>query len=257
MGQGVGYGRRADLWDSKSMAGGFGVLVDGAGDDSYSAMAWSQGAAYWWGVGILEDRAGNDTYRQGKYSQGAAAHFGVGVFVDLQGDDRYNTSRERMTDSFRNVEQWVAENQYAGHARDGGLAICIDAHGDDVHTLRANSAGNADLNSIALFWDRAGDDQYLGIDIEPNPDNPNWVRQPLGTVTHYPDPTRSFRDDMLTLGVFLDTHGRDTYHPSLARPQAANDRTWSDRQSLTERAVAIDNNAAAYKTDESNTAPSN
>jgi hypothetical protein len=33
MSQGCGYGRRADLGDGKSLAGGFGVLVDGAGND--------------------------------------------------------------------------------------------------------------------------------------------------------------------------------------------------------------------------------
>lgn len=238
MGQGCGYGRRADLGDGESMAGGFGVLVDGAGDDAYSAMAWSQGCAYWWGVGILEDRAGNDTYRQGKYSQGAGAHFGVGVFVDLKGDDRYNTSRDRMTNRFTGEEQYVAENQYAGHGRDGSIGICVDGGGDDVHVLRANCAGNADLNSIALFWDRSGNDRYLGLDIATEPGNPDWERPPLGTTTHYREPFRSFRDDMWTLGVFLDTGGDDIYE-GVVTP-AKDNTTWAEQQSESERAVGID-----------------
>ncbi|NRA57829.1 MAG: hypothetical protein HRU13_06890, partial [Phycisphaerales bacterium] len=158
MGQGCGYGRRADLGDSRSMAGGFGVLVDGAGDDHYSAMAWSQGAGYWWGVGILEDRGGNDTYRQGKYSQGAAAHFAVGIHIDLDGNDTYNANPERMANPYTGEEQWIAENQYAGHARDGALGIFVDGAGNDEYVLRANCAGNGDLNSVGFFWDRSGDD---------------------------------------------------------------------------------------------------
>lgn len=238
MSQGCGYGRRADLGDGESMAGGFGVLVDGAGNDTYSAMAWSQGCAYWWGVGIFEDRGGDDIYRQGKYSQGAAAHFGVGVFVDLYGDDRYNAAPERMTNVFTGEEQWIVENQYAGHARDGSMGIMVDGGGDDVYVLRANSAGNADLNSAAFFWDRAGNDRYVGLDIAAEPANPNWQRPPLGTVTRYPDLFRTFRDDLPSLAVFLDTGGHDVYEG--LRSPAANGSTWRDNAGKSGRAVGID-----------------
>jgi len=237
MGQGCGYGRRADLGDSRSMAGGFGVLIDGAGDDRYSAMAWSQGAGYWWGVGILEDRGGNDTYRQGKYSQGAAAHFAVGVLVDLEGDDTYNANPERMVNPFTDQEQWVAENQYAGHARDGAMGIFVDGAGNDAYVLRANCAGSGDLNSVGFFWDRSGDDRYTGLEIEPSPSNANWMRPPLGTITIYPKPFRSFRDDLQAFGVFLDTGGDDMYE-DLASP-ARNNHVWPEAHP-NGRAVGID-----------------
>lgn len=226
MGQGCGYGRRADLGDSRSMAGGFGVLVDGAGDDRYSAMAWSQGAGYWWGVGILEDRGGNDVYRNGKYSQGAAAHFAVGVHVNLAGDDTYNADPQKMVNPFTGQEQWIAENQYAGHARDGSVGIFVDGAGDDAYVLRANCGGNGDLNSIGFFWDRAGNDQYIGLEIDPSPGNANWTRPPLGTITIYPQPFRSFRDNLPAFGVFLDTGGDDVYQD--LQSTASNDHAWTE-----------------------------
>ena len=237
MGQGCGYGRRADLGDSRSMAGGFGVLVDGAGDDHYSAMAWSQGAGYWWGVGILEDRGGNDTYRQGKYSQGAAAHFAVGIHIDLDGNDTYNANPERMANPYTGEEQWIAENQYAGHARDGALGIFVDGAGNDEYVLRANCAGNGDLNSVGFFWDRSGDDRYTGLAIDPSPSNSNWTRPPMGTITIYPDLFRSFRDDLTAYGVFLDTGGTDTFE-GLESP-ARNSHAWAE-EFLNGRAVGID-----------------
>ncbi len=240
MGQGCGYGRRGDLWDGRSLAGGFGVLVDGGGDDTFSAMAWSQGAAYWWGVGILENRGGDDTYRNGKYSMGAAAHFGVGIFVDLAGDDRYNTSRERMVNPFNDREQWIAQNQYAGHARDGSLGIFVDGGGNDEHVLRANCAGNADLNSIALFWSRSGNDRYIGLDIDPEPSNPDWERPPLGTVTLNARPFGNFRDDLISRGVFLDTGGTNRYEN--VQSPAANNSAWSSRPSAREWGFGLDIN---------------
>ncbi len=217
MSQGCGYGRRADLGDGRSLAGGFGVLVDGGGDDEYHAQVWSQGAGYWWSVGILEDLGGNDSYRNGKYSSGAAAHFSIGSHVDLSGDDSYNAGND------------TAKNQYQGHARDGSIGVFIDGAGDDSYLLRSHCAGSADLASLAFFWDRAGDDRY---DWEGGPSEKpgNWAgTPPLGSATVYA-PFRSFRDDLEAVGLFLDTGGDDSYPEGLA---AANDARW-----LTDRGPA-------------------
>jgi hypothetical protein len=204
MAQGVGYGRRADLGDGHSLAGGFGVLVDGAGDDTYHASAWSQGAGYWWAAGLLEDLGGNDSYRNGKYSLGAAAHFAVGCQVDLSGDDRYNVGNES------------AVNQFQGHARDGSIGVSIDGDGRDEYFLKSHCAGSGDLASIGLFWDRRGDDRYT-VAYEP-PDvapggsgTPGWSdTPPMGSATLY-TPFHSFRDDLDAVGFFLDSGGRDEY----------------------------------------------
>jgi hypothetical protein len=216
MAQGCGHGRRADLDPGgHSLAGGWGVLVDGAGDDRYHSQVWSQGAGYWWGVGILEDRGGHDHYRNGKYSMGAAAHFAIGVHVDQAGDDRYNIGND------------TAVNQFQGHARDGSIGAFIDGDGDDRYFLRNHCAGSSDLGSIGLFWDRRGDDRY---DYAPNDFGaPNGWNEtpPLGSSTVY-DPHRSFRDETRSNGVFLDTGGEDEYpEPPRGGPRWANDAQWS------------------------------
>jgi len=192
MSQGVGFGRRADLGDGRSLAGGVGVLVDGAGDDEYHAQVWAQGAGYWWGLGILEDRGGDDRYRNGKYSLGAAAHFAIGCAVDLSGDDQYNIGND------------TAVNQYSGHARDGSIGVFIDGGGDDVHFVRNHCAGSGDLNSIGLFWSRGGTNEYR---YEPNDFGPpnGWNETPpFGTTTRY-ESFRTFRDGMPAFGIFIDT----------------------------------------------------
>ncbi len=201
MSQGCGYGRRADIGDGHSLAGGVGILVDGAGDDRYHAQVWAQGCGYWWGLGILEDRGGDDAYQNGKYSAGAAAHFALGVCIDLAGNDMHNAT---------NVG---AKNQFQGHARDGSIGVFVDGDGDDGYDVNNNCAGSADLNSIALFWDRRGEDRYTfhPTDIE-DKDKPNGWNDTgaFGTSTRYP-PFFSFRDDLPSWGIFLDTGGRDTY----------------------------------------------
>ena len=193
MAQGCGYGRRADIGDGRSLAGGWGLLVDGAGNDRYHAQCWSQGCGYWWGIGALEDRGGNDIYENGKYSLGAGAHYAVGVQVDLAGDDRYN------------LAVMTTKNQFQGHARDGSIGISIDGDGDDHYHLKNMCGGCADLASIAIFWDRRGDDEYEAV-IAPDMGDAG----PFGSATTYP-PSRTFRDDLPAVGVFLDTGGRDTY----------------------------------------------
>jgi hypothetical protein len=227
MAQGVGQGRRADLGDGHSLAGGFGVLVDGAGDDDYHATCWSHGAGYWWGVGILEDLGGDDRYRDGKYSLGAGAHFAIGLCVDASGDDAYNVGYEE------------AVNQYLGHARDGSIGVFFDGDGNDRYQLRAHCGGSGDLGSIGLFWDRRGDDVY-GITAVSIGKGGDWGgTPPLGSTTRYA-PMRSWRDDIRTSGVFLDTGGRDEYRG----PDGpwGNDREWPTERGTRFRGYGLDAN---------------
>ncbi len=218
--QGVGYGRRADFGDGLSLAGGWGLLLDEAGDDSYHASVWSQGAGYWWGVGVLEDRDGDDAYRNGWYSLGAAAHFSIGHAVDLRGSDQYN------------LDNASAVGQFAGSARDGSIGILIDGDGNDRATLRNRSGGSADLGSIGIYWDRRGNDRY-SITTDPSL-GPEGA---LGVVVGYP-PFRSFRDDLASLGLFLDTEGRDEYRPGSA--QRVDGARWDRSASDRERAIGLD-----------------
>ena len=64
---------------------GYGMLLDGSGDDTYAASVHGQGSGVL-GVGLLSDRSGADTYRLGAVGQGAAM-FGLGVLHDHEGDD--------------------------------------------------------------------------------------------------------------------------------------------------------------------------
>lgn len=211
MAQGCGYGRRADLGDGHSLAGGVGVLLDAAGDDFYHAQVWAQGVGYWWALGILEDRGGNDVYQNGKYSLGAAAHFAIGSFVDLAGDDTYNTGVAS------------AVNQYHAHARDGSIGVAIDGDGNDRYFFKSHCGGSGDLGSVGLFWDRRGHDSYeivMPETAEPN----GWTETPpMGSATWYV-PYRSWRDELPTMGIFLDTGGLDS-HP--AEGPGRNDSSWT------------------------------
>lgn len=198
--QGAAFGRRADLGDGHSLSGGVAMLADAAGDDIYTAAAWSQGCGYWWAAGFLEDHDGNDTYINGKYSLGAGAHFAIGCIADLRGDDAYNVDNDE------------AVNQYHGHGRDGSIGVAFDGDGNDRYHFRSHCGGSADLGSIGLFWDRAGDDSYdILFDAPAEADSNAWSNTPpMGTATMY-EPFGTFRDDLLTVGVCIDGAGSDVY----------------------------------------------
>jgi hypothetical protein len=198
MSQGAAQGRRADLGDGHSMAGGVAFLVDGAGNDEYHATAWSQGCGYWWAAGFLEDLGGDDTYRNGKYSSGAGAHFAIGCQVDLSGDDRYNVGND------------ATKNQYQGHARDGSVGVSIDGDGNDAYKLTTLCGGASDLTSIAVLWDRRGDDVYEIAWTAPEKADGWTDTPPLGGSSLYPR-SNEFRDDVDAFGLFLDTGGTDRY----------------------------------------------
>jgi hypothetical protein len=214
--QGSGCGRRADFGDGHSLGGGFGILIDGAGDDFYESGAYGQGNAYWWSMGILEDRGGDDTHRMMQYGLGTAPHFAIGVCVNLAGDDSYNIDYPVM-------------QRYLGHGRDGSIGVFIDGDGNDRYAITCDSGGHADLNTLALFWDRRGDDEY---NLIPS----SGKLRGHGSVQSY-SRFRTFRDAMPSVGIFLDTGGRDRYldrpewrgakEKGLANP-GADDTWWQD-----------------------------
>jgi hypothetical protein len=114
-------------------------------------------------------------------------------------------------------------NQFQGHARDGSIGVFFDGDGNDHYQLRAHCGGSGDLASIGLFWDRRGDDVYE-ITATVQGKGGDWGgTPPLGSTTTY-KPMRSYRDDLDTAGVFLDTGGKDEYRG----PEGAwgNDKSW-------------------------------
>jgi len=196
--QGAGFGRRADYLDGHSLAGGIGALVDDGGKNTFSGGLFCQGAGYWYGAGLLCAGASDDTYRGVWYVQGASAHFAVGVLWDAGGDDDYRATHNMA--------------QGAGH--DFGPGFLIDHAGNDRHQAPNLSLGGGNANGFGLFWDRAGDDTYVV--------NPSTT---LGRASIEASGRNSIRERNLTLGLFLDTGGSDTYPTNL--PWAKNNALWT------------------------------
>jgi hypothetical protein len=217
--QGVGFGKRADYIDGHSWAGGLGFLIDGAGNDRYTAGLFAQGCAYWYAVGVLSDVSGNDLYDGVWYVQGSGAHFALGLLLDSDGDDRYRASMNMA--------------QGAGH--DFTLGYLIDEAGNDVYDAPYLSLGGGNANGIGIFWDKRGDDRYNST-----------AALTLGRSNTAS--RGSLRDHINTIGVFLDTGGKDIY--PLAYPDSAdlflNNTLWTrpgiitDPQLRTEKGVGYD-----------------
>ena len=204
--QGVGMGHRAD--DGHPLGGGVGILLDGGGDDHYSAGVFAQGAGYWYGTGLLLDAAGNDSYQGVWYVQGSGAHFSVGLLRDFAGQDRYRASHEMALG--------------AGH--DFSLGFFMDDQGDDDYEAGTLSLGAGHANGIGVFVDRSGNDVY-----RTRGDSLGFAR------THAPPP--SLRNSLPCVGLFLDLGGEDTYFGSVA----GNGKTWVHTgRSEAEKGVGVD-----------------
>ncbi|HSV72881.1 MAG TPA: hypothetical protein VLH79_03885, partial [Chthonomonadales bacterium] len=200
--QGCGFGRRADHLDGRSLAGGVGALLDLGGNNRFVAGVFAQGVGYWYGVGLLCSGPGNDQYEGVWYVQGASAHFAVGVLYDEGGNDRYRASMNMA--------------QGAGH--DFGPGFLFDAAGSDRYEAPNLSLGAGNANGFGFFWDRSGDDEYV-------------VRRStaLGRASVDAGVRGTLRERNLTLGLFLDTGGRDTYPAD--QPWCGDGRSWTMEQS--------------------------
>ena len=181
--QGAASGNRSD--DGHSLAGGTGMLLDGSGNDSYSAGVYAQGAGYWYGMGGLIDVAGNDTYTGVWYVQGSGAHFALGLLRDFAGQDHYLASHH------------VAQG--AGH--DFSLGFFMDDAGSDQYEAASLSRGAGNDNGIGVFVDRTGKDVYT------------ISKRSLGfaRLSTRVNSVRSLRHHLLCLGLFLDLGGQDVY----------------------------------------------
>ncbi|MCB5224809.1 MAG: HEAT repeat domain-containing protein [Candidatus Cloacimonadaceae bacterium] len=180
LGQGMGMGLRPHL------AGGLGLLYDGAGNDHYLGGVYAQGSGYWYATGALIDRSGNDVYNAIYYPQGSGIHLACGFLVDHEGDDAYYSRH--------------GPGQGAGH--DWGLGILFDGGGNDAYSIEGGN-GLGLTNSVGIFVDRSGNDRYE----RQNPQSygsANFVRSAGG------------------IGLFLDAGGEDSYPDSLK----ANNKTW-------------------------------
>jgi hypothetical protein len=217
--QGCGMGRRGDGADGHSWAGGLGALLDGDGDDYYSAGNWSMGTGYWFGIGILHDRGGDDEYHGVAWSQGTGAHFCIGACIDEAGNDKHLSEENSLLS--------------LGWAHDFTIGILLDVAGNDIYQVDKSGLGGSINRSVAMLIDTGGDDRYESKEIK-RPgyaENAAGFRARGGVGTYFADTT--------SVGLFLDIGGDDTYRmapttqpaeDTAAREAAmpGNDRHWLD-----------------------------
>ena len=181
MTQGFGYGRRADMDDGHSWAGGVGALVDtGGGDDRHQCGIYGIGCAYWYALGILYDDGGNDRYESDSYSIASPPHFAVGIVIDEAGDDVWRGRSSRC----------------CGFGRDFSLGWFEEGGGDDIYLCSDSAFGVGNVNGLGVCWDKGGNDAWCA--------RSNSFGQPYVE-------SRGRRDFPINAGLFIDAGGRDRY----------------------------------------------
>ena len=182
MTQGFGYGRRADMDDGHSWAGGVGMLVDGGeGDDRYQCGIYGIGCAYWYALGIMHDDGGDDEYISDSYSIASPPHFAVGIVIDESGDDIWRGRSSRA----------------CGFGRDFSLGWFEDGGGDDFYFGSDSAFGIGNVNGLGVCWDKGGDD--------------TWVARSNSFGQPYQERFGTRRDFPINAGLFIDANGGDRY----------------------------------------------
>jgi len=188
--QGVGAGPRGVA------NGGIGVLLDGAGDDTYECDYFSHGGGYWFAVGIARDFGGNDQRlgatrlahdgkpRQEKvflrWGMGWQAHYGLGFVIDDEGDDVYG-----------------GEIVGLGFSWDIGVAALLDFGGSDHYQMPSAAQGQGQQAGLGILFDVGGDDVYAGSGTGNAPAN----------ITYHPLPACGGN-----FGFAVNYGGTDTYN---------------------------------------------
>jgi hypothetical protein len=205
--QGAGVGRRGDRTDGDAWAGGVGVLLDRAGDDTYTAGTFAQGVGYWWGLGLLLDGGGADAYRSAYFAQGSAAHFALGLLYDRDGDDRY------VLDSPADLAAGFGSGAGLGYGWDHAVGMLLDETGNDLYEADKTALGVAHRRSFALFADGAGNDRYrlsagrgVASSLGRVDDNPGGLEPGPGAKSPWRAAGRSPQ-----AGLFVDLGGKDAY----------------------------------------------
>ncbi len=161
--------------------GGTAILYDKAGQDSYHADVFGQGASYWYGIGALLDEEGDDHYSLCEYGQGSGIHLAVGLLVDHSGNDTYLT------------EKGLGQ----GGTHDFSVGFLWDLAGDDIYSSESGSQGSGINNAVGILLDECGKDLYLQKNLA----------NPFGQGTGGYSPRRGIG----SVGLLLDLEGKDQY----------------------------------------------
>ncbi len=217
--QGCAMGRRGDGADGHSWAGGIGALLDGEGNDTYTAGNWAQGCGYWFGTGLLWDGAGNDAYRANGWASASGAHFCIGAVVDEGGDDVHA----------------VAQNWGPAFGHDFTVAILLDVAGDDRYQCGGEGIGHSINRSVALCLEGGGDDHYVFKTEGKGPGlatfDPRFLAR-NGPSIYWTEST--------SVGLFLDAGGHDEYPAGLSDDTTRTDEPGSDNARARNRGVFVD-----------------
>lgn len=154
--------------------GGYGALIDTAGNDKYVAepyitehpekrghdamrnysfcqgAGWGQRGVFFGGhsmaggTGVLQDLAGDDWYEAGVFAQASGYFYGTGILHDKSGNDHYEGS--------------VFVQSGTAHM---GLTMLLDEAGDDsYHCWHADSQAGAHDFSVSFLLDKGGDNRF-------------------------------------------------------------------------------------------------
>ena len=145
--QGCGIGRRGDITDGHSWAGGMGTLIDLRGNDLYESANWSLGCGYWYGMGFVWDGGGDDVYRSANWTQASGAHFCIGALIDEGGDDQH------LVTGYQSAG--------IGFGHDFTIALLLNKGGNDLYKIRNDGLGYAINMSQIFFFDTDGEDRYI------------------------------------------------------------------------------------------------
>ncbi len=145
--QGCGIGRRGDITDGHSWAGGMGTLIDLRGDDIYESANWSMGCGYWYGMGFLYDGHGDDQYLSANWSQACGAHFCIGALIDEEGDDIHSVTGHQSAG--------------IGFGHDYTISLLFNRGGNDTYKNRNDGLGFAINMSQVFVFDTGGNDTYI------------------------------------------------------------------------------------------------
>lgn len=189
--QGCGIGRRGDITDGHSWAGGMGTLIDLQGDDVYQSANWSLGCGYWYGMGFVYEGGGNDIYKSASWSQAAGAHFCIGALIDEGGEDLHQC--------------WAEISSGLGFGHDFTIALLFDRGGDDIYQLKGDGLGFAINMSQVFFFDTGGADRYITGGEGKNYGQNNFGQHNPPSIGAFPT---LFADQIC---LFADIGGKDAY----------------------------------------------
>jgi hypothetical protein len=189
--QGCGMGRRGDVSDGHSWAGGMGTLIDLAGNDLYESDNWSTACGYWYGMGFLWDGGGDDIYRSANWSQVCGAHFCIAALIDEGGNDQHILTGE-YSDGI-------------GFGHDYTVALLLDRGGNDIYRCPGDGLGFAVNMSQVYVVDTDGDDRYITTGRKHNFGINDFT-------SNNPPPVGVYQLIFANqISIFADVNGRDEY----------------------------------------------